>query len=172
MASTHFSASSPKLEPENLLKETPLAVEPELELGLLPKDSIYYEVRLPRRVLVETIWQGYISDNLVRIYSGKLFPDGRTGDTEITEHGAIYITTLGKDNTVSNSLHATDEEIGALTIVDVNRQGMITLAAEKLENQVDDTVYFNVGTQKFATSLEEAALIPPESNKPDEDAYP
>lgn len=137
-----------------------VAPTPTAELGILPDTSIYYEINLPRQVFVQNIWQGYIGEHLTRVYAGRLLPDNRVGNFETTHHGAIYVITLLPNGEFERSLHTTKDEIGALSIVSVDRAGRVTLIAQGFQNEVSKEIFFDIPTLQFASSLEEMIPLP------------
>lgn len=141
------------------------------ELGILPENSIYYEINLPRRVAVETIWQGYVHGNLTRVYSGKLLPDNRTGDSVVTNHGAIFVTSQNSDGSIENSLHVTEMEVGPLIITSVTKDGRISLATEQRDESKVTEYYFDIPALRFVSSIDEVVLPSVDQNDTEE-AYP
>lgn len=141
------------------------------ELGILPEDSIYYEINLPRRVAVETIWQGYVQGNLTRVYSGKLLPDDRTGDSVVTNHGAIFVTSQNSDGSIENTLHVTEMEVGPLKITSVTKDGRISLVTEQRNENKTTEYYFDIPALRFVNSVDEVVLPSVDQNDAEE-AYP
>jgi hypothetical protein len=92
---------------------------------------------------------------LTRIYAGRLLPDNRTGDSEVTYHGAIYVMTLLPGGKIELSLHTTQDETGALSIVDVNSAGRVTLVSQGFQNRVSEETFFDIPALQFTSSLEE-----------------
>jgi len=176
---TKVSAPTPlpeDVEEEYEIEQTRIAEyqapsTPTPELGIL-RDGIYYEINLPRRVLVEDIWQGYVDGNLTRVYAGKLLPDNRTGESQETFHGAIYVMTLLSGGEIQKSLHTTDEETGALRIIDVTGEDRLLLVSEGYQSNSSSEHYFDVQALQFVTSLEQTVepTLQPELDM--QQAYP
>ena len=88
------------------------------------------------------------------MYAGRLLPDNRTGNSEITHHGAIYITTLLSNGEIEHYLRSTKGEIGTLSILNVNRNGRVTLVSDGYEEKTSDQLYFDIPALQFVSSLE------------------
>ncbi len=146
-------------EQARMAAATPLPT-PIIELGILPKSSVYYQAHRPRQVKIENIWQGYMGENIMLVYAGQLFPDSRTGDTNLTQHGALYVMTYFPDGTVDVSLHATAEETGALTIIDVTEEGRMSLISKGYAGWASEPFFFDLPALQFSSSLEEVIPVP------------
>lgn len=119
------------------------------QLGILPPTHLAYQIQLPRQVLVENIWQGYINDNLSLVYAGQLWPDVRTGNQTITYHGVIAVTTSFADGTFRTKLYITDDEVGSLTIQEVTQKGEMILISEGYQERASETIYFDLSSETF-----------------------
>ena len=130
-------------------KHTPPAV-PTLQLGIV-ESGPYFDAHTPRRIIVENIWQGTKSENRIIIYSGLLSPDYRSqAQPEATQHGAVYVRIENNDGSVDTSLHSTNEEIGALRIIEEkgNQLRLVSTGTQHLSSQ---EVVFSIEHRSFIT---------------------
>lgn len=93
------------------------------DLGIF-QDGPPLEIFPPRTVYVESVWQDYVGDTLVKVFSGRIKADSRAVQwPEETEHGTIYIEVYGEQDPwgLLRQQFQTAEEDGALKIVSVDK---------------------------------------------------
>lgn len=133
--------------------ETPVpTVEP--ELGLMDS-GLYFEVHVPRRVELTNIWQGYVEGNLLRIYAGRLLPDYRIAtsvEEDTSQFGAVHIMIFYQDGKANEFLQSTEQEVGALRIVEVH-DNYLMLNSTGTESQASKVYFLNLKTLKLGDSL-------------------
>ena len=108
-------------------------------LGIL-ESGIFFEAHVPRHVRIENIWQGYMNDNLMRVYVGQYKPETRTAASIEPEgqFGALYVMTFWPDGKVETNLHITSEETGPLRIQEATEEFLIigSTGTEKLAGEL------------------------------------
>ena len=92
------------------------------DLGVF-HDGPLLEIFPPRTVYVTSVWQDYVGETLVKVFSGRLKADSRAVQwPEETDHGTIYIEVYGDEDPwgLLRQQFQTAEEDGALKMISVD----------------------------------------------------
>lgn len=121
-------------------------------IGIL-NSGIEFAEQPPKGIDIENMWQGYINGNLIRVYAGHRIPNPQIENSnEKTDHGAIYI--IRYQPSMTQNLVVTDHKTGTLYIEEATNN-RLTLTSSGYGDQEPETLYFDIETAQFISSIDE-----------------
>jgi hypothetical protein len=121
--------------------------------GIFTSGPYFEDMNIPRNISTKTIWQGQVNNQIIRIYTGKSFPDPRLGaGQEITNYGVLELRIYEIEHPLPSQIeqYTTTDEVGHIQIENIEGTRLTLTASNYLSSTTTPIpFYFDVVARQF-----------------------